>query len=291
VIDTAKAARLCVQQAAGFGELVASGLPVPVPAVALIAVPTTAGTGSEVSGGAVITDVASGRKAGIASPNLRAQYAIVDPLLTHSVPRALTAYTGVDALAQAIAGMIARVRTPIGDAIAMEAIRLIGHSLVRAWRNGDDAAARSAMACGSLMAGLAMNISDCTAEHSLAQAIASVRHAPHGLTIGVVLPHTLERERPHVAGQLERVADALRLDPAGPPGAAAIDWIRDLLADLEFPVLASLGVGEEDLDQLTEFAMRDPFLGQSTVPWTAEEVRAVLRAAVREPPRRRSEAR
>ncbi len=292
VIDTAKAARLCVQQAAGFGELVASGLTVPVPAIPLIAVPTTAGTGSEVSGGAVITDVASGRKAGIASPNLRAQYAIVDPLLTHSVPPALTAYTGVDALAQAIAGMIARVRTPIGDAIAIEAIRLIGHSLVRAWRNGGDAAARSEMACGSLMAGLTMNISDCTAEHSLAQAIASIRHAPHGMTVGIVLPHTLERERPHAAGQLARVADALGLPSAGSPaGAAAIDWIRDLLAELEFPVLASLEVGEEDLDQLTAFAMRDPFLGQSTVPWTAEEVRAALRAAVHEPPRGHSEAR
>jgi alcohol dehydrogenase len=252
-------------------------------------VPTTAGTGSEVSGGSVITDVSTGRKAGIASPNLRAQYAIVDPLLTHSVPPALTSYTGVDALAQAIAGMIARSRTPIGDAIALEAVRLIGHSLVSAWRDGNDAAARSAMACGSLMAGLTMNISDCTAEHSLAQAIASVRHAPHGLTIGIVLPHTLERERPHVAAQLDRVADTLALPaaPDSPAGARAIEWIRALLAELEFPVLASLDVGEGDLDELTELAMRDPFLGQSTVPWTPEEVRAVLRAAVHEPPRRR----
>jgi alcohol dehydrogenase len=282
-IDTAKAARLCVQLGRPFAELAASEYSVPAPKIPLIAVPTTAGTGSEVSGGAVITDAATGRKAGIASPNLRAQYAVVDPLLTHSVPPALTAYTGVDALAQAIAGMIARTRTPIGDAIALEAVRLIGRSLVRAWRDGDDAVARSEMACASLMAGLTMNLSDCTAEHSLAQAIASVRHAPHGLTIGIVLPHTLERERAHVPGQLDRVAAALAL-PAdgGAPGAAAVQWIRELLAELEFPGLASLDIGVDDLDRLTELTMSDFFITQAPVPWTDGEVRAAFGAALDE---------
>jgi choline dehydrogenase len=283
-IDTAKAARLCAQLQRDFAELAASEYVVPAPSIPLVAVPTTAGTGSEVSGGAVITDAASGRKAGIASPLLRAQHAVVDPLLTHSVPPALTAYTGVDALAQAIAGMVARCRTPIGDAIALEAVRLIGRSLVRAWRDGDDAVARSEMACASLMAGLTMNISDCTAEHSLGQAIASVRHAPHGLTVGVVLPHTLERERAHVPGQLDRVAEALGLVADG-SGAAAVQWVRDLLTDLEFPRLASLDVGAGDLDRLTELALGDFFLTQAPVPWTAAEVREAFGAALAEPAR------
>jgi choline dehydrogenase len=286
VIDTAKAARLCVQLGCGFAQALESGPVVPPPDTTLIAVPTTAGTGSEVSGGAVITDVATGRKAGIASPNLRAEYAIVDPCLTYSVPPALTAYTGIDALAQAIAGMIARTRTPIGDAIALEAVRLIGRSLVPAWRDGGDAAARAEMACGSLMAGLTMNISDCTAEHSLGQAIASVRHAPHGLTVGVVLAHTLEREREHVAGQLDRIADVLQLPADGSaPGARTIRWVQGLLGELEFPVLSSLGIDEGDLDQLTDLATQDFFLTQSVVPWSPDEVRAVLRAAIAEPSR------
>ena len=175
----------------------------PAPTLPLIAMPTTAGTGSEVSGGAVITDAASGRKAGIAGANLRAQHALVDPLLTHSVPPAMTAYTGIDALAQAIAGIVAKCATPIGDAIALEAIRLIARSLPGAYADGADAGARCEVACGSLMAGLAMNISDCTAEHSLGQAIGGEFHAPHGLTIGLVLAETLERER-HVVPERAR---------------------------------------------------------------------------------------
>ncbi len=260
--------------------------PYPHPIVPLIAVPTTAGTGSEVSGGAVITDPATGRKAGIAAPALRAQDAVVDPLLTHSVPPDATAQTGIDALAQAIAGMIATVRTPIGDAIALEAIRLIGRSLVPAFRDGSDAAARSDMACGSLMAGLTMNIADCTAEHSLGQAIGGMFHAPHGLTIGVVLVQTLERERRVVPEQLERVADALGVAADGTAdGSRAVRGVRDLLEGMRFPVLRSIGVDESHVDALTDLAVGDPFLTLSPEPWTTEEVRGAFLAALAEEPR------
>ncbi len=156
------------------------------------------------------------------------RYALVDPLLTYSMPPTMTANTGIDALAQAIAAVVAKVRTPIGDAIALEAVRMMTPALVAAYRDGSDAAARSAMSCGSMMAGLAMNISDCTAEHSLGQAIGGVTHVPHGLTIGLVLAETLERERAHVPELLERVADAMgepddgigRRQPGRPGGAA-----------------------------------------------------------------------
>jgi alcohol dehydrogenase len=229
----------------------------------------------------VITDPAETSKSGIAHPNLRAQDALVDPLLTHSVPPALTAYTGIDALAQAIAAMIARVRTPIGDAVALEAIRLAGGSLVPAFRDGTNASARSRMACASLLAGLAMNIADCTAEHSLAQAIGALFHTPHGLTVGVVLAETLERERRHVPGQLERVADALGVpDDGSGDGSRAVSGVRALLDDLEFPLLRSLGVREEHLDALTELALKDYFHSQSPEPWTADEARAVFAAAL-----------
>lgn len=281
VMDTAKAARLCAQLDQRFAAVLASERPVPEPTVPLIAMPTTAGTGSEVSGGAVITDHEQGVKAPIADPRLRAQDALVDPLLTHSMPPATTAYTGIDALAQAIAGVIARSRTPIGDAIGLEAIRLIGGSLVRAYGAGDDDAARAEMACGSLMAGLTMNVSDCAAEHSLGQAISALFDVPHGVTIGVVLAETLDRERHHVPERLERVADALGASEDGSgDGTRAVEAVRDLLAELHFPVLRSIGVGVEHLDRLTDIALADPFIDRAPQPWTRAEVRSAFAAAL-----------
>ncbi|MDQ6816059.1 MAG: iron-containing alcohol dehydrogenase [Actinomycetota bacterium] len=281
VIDTAKAARLCAELGLTLAPFLESARAFSNPDVPLIALPTTAGTGSEVSGGAVITDPAAARKSGIASPTLRPQHALVDPLLTHSMPPAMTAYTGVDALAQAIAGMVARVRTPIGDAIALEAIRLAGRSLVAAYADGGNAEARSEMACASLMAGLTMNVSDCTAEHSLGQAIGGLFDAPHGLTIGLVLAETLEREREHVPWQLERVAYALGAPEDGSrDGSRAIRAVRELLARLEFPVLRSLGVERGDVDTLTSLALEDFFHTQSPRPWSAEEVRSAFEAAL-----------
>ena len=281
VIDTAKAARLCAQLGLTFPEFLDSGREFPLPAVPLVAMPTTAGTGSEVSGGAVVTDERSGIKFGIANPNLRADHALVDPLLTHSVPAGITAFSGLDAIAQAIAGMVAKTRTPIGDAIALEAIRLGGRSLVFVYRDGADAAARSEMACASLLAGLTMNISDCAAEHSLGQAIGSCFEAPHGLTIGLVLAETLERERRFVPGQLERVADALGAPADGSgDGSRAVTAVRELLRELEFPVLGSLGVGEDDLDQLARLAGEDFFITQSPQPWSPAEIRGAFAAAL-----------
>lgn len=281
VIDTAKAARICAQRGWTFAQLLASGPAYVEPAIPLIAVPTTAGTGSEVSGGAVISDPEGGRKAGIANPLLRPQHALVDPVLTWSVPPAMTAYTGIDALAQAIAGMVVRARTPIGDAIALEAIRLAGRALVDAYRDGGDVAARSEMACASMMAGLTMNISDCGAEHSLAQAIGGLFDVPHGLTVGLVLAETLERERAYAPEALERVADALGVPDDGTrDGTRAVAAIRELLDELQFPTLRSIGVREDHLDRLTELALGDVFLTQSPAPWSADEVRGAFAAAL-----------
>ena len=281
VIDTAKAARLCAQLDTTFAGFLADAPGFPVPDVALVAVPTSAGTGSEVSGGSVVSDPVAGRKNGIANANLRAQYALVDPVLTCSMPPTLTANTGIDALAQAIAAIVAKVRTPIGDGIALEAVRMMTPALVAAYRDGSDMAARSGMSCGSMMAGLAMNISDCTAEHSLGQAIGGIRHVPHGLTIGLVLAETLERERAHVAGQLERVADAMgEPDDGSGDGSRAVRAVRRILAELDFPVLGSLGFVPDDLDQLADLALEDYFITMSPVPWTKDEVLTAFASAL-----------
>ncbi len=280
VIDTAKAARLCAQQGTDFRGFLASDRSYPEPVIPLIALPTTAGTGSEVSGGAVIMDPENGTKSGIAHPLLRAQFALVDPVLTYTTPAMTTAFAGVDALAQAIAATIALPRTPIGDGIAFEAIRRISRSLVPAYRNGSDARARSDMACGSMMAGLAMNISDCTAEHSLGQAIGGMFHAAHGLTVGLVLVEVLQREAAHVPEQLDRVADAMQAPPGPADGTRAIQAVQQILNELDFPLMSSLGVQESDVEELTRLAMEDFFITQAPVPWTADEVHTAFRAAL-----------
>jgi choline dehydrogenase len=282
VIDTAKAARLCGQLGMTFGEFLAASPGYPVPEVALVAVPTSAGTGSEVSGGSVVSDPEAGRKNGIANANLRAQVALVDPVLTYSMPPTMTANTGIDALAQAIAAVVARVRTPIGDGVALEAVRMMTPALVAAYRDGRDTDARAAMSCGSMMAGLAMNISDCAAEHSLGQAIGGIRHVPHGLTIGLVLAETLERERAHVPELLERVADAMgEPDDGSGDGSRAVRAVRRILSDLEFPVLSSLQFTEADLDGLADLALADYFITMSPEPWTKDEVVAAFASALR----------
>jgi alcohol dehydrogenase len=280
-IDTAKTARLLAGQGGPYLRFAGGGVPFEAPSIPLVAVPTTAGTGSEVSGGAVVTDEATGRKAGIASPWLRAQHALVDPALTWSLPASATAHSGVDALAQAVAAVVVVARTPIGNAIALEAIRLAGEALPAVVRDGSDRAARSQMACASLMAGLAMNISDCGSEHSIAQAIGGKLHLPHGLTIGLVLAETMDHDRRAVPELFERVADALGEpgDPSG-DGSRAVRAVRRILAEIDFPTLGTVGVSESDLDELADAALGDSFITVSPEPWTRDDVLACYRSAL-----------
>ena len=281
VIDTAKAARLCAQLNNSFREFTAKPPVYPEPKIPLIALPTSSGTGSEVSGGSVISDPEAGRKAGIANGYLRAQIALVDPVLTYSMPPTMTANVGIDALAQAIAGIIAKCSTPIGDAIGYEAVRMMTPALVAAYKDGSDKAARAAMSAGSMMAGLTMNISDCTAEHSLGQAIGGLKHVPHGLTIGLVLVETLEREARVVPEKMERIADAMGVpDDGSKNGSRTVKAVAKILQELNFPVLSSLGFVESDIDNLADLALKDFFITQAPKPWTKEEVVTAYKSAL-----------
>jgi choline dehydrogenase len=280
-MDTAKAARLVATQGGPYLRFAAGGVTYEPPAIPLVTIPTTAGTGSEVSGGCVITDTATDTKAGIAGPNLRAQHALVDPELTYGLPRAPTMYAGIDALAQAIAAIVVKARTPIGNAIALEATRLAGAALPAVIRDGSDRDARGQMACASLLAGLAMNISDCGSEHSIAQAIGGRFHLPHGLTIGLVLAETLEHDRRAVPELLERVADVLgEAEDGSRNGFRSVRAVRRILAEVGFPTLASVGVAEEDLDGLAAAALEDYFITVAPEPWTKDDVVACYRSAL-----------
>ena len=280
-IDTAKAARLVAGQGGPYLRFTTGSVAYDPPTMPLVTIPTTSGTGSEVSGGAVITDLATDRKTGIANPYLRAQHALVDPELTYGLPSAPTMYAGVDALAQAIAAIVVTARTPIGNAIALEATRLAGRALPAVVADGSDRDARGQMACASLMGGLCMNISDCGSEHSIAQAIGGKFHLPHGLTIGLVFAETMNHDRRAVPELFERIADALgEPDDGSGDGSRAVRAVRRILAEIDFPTLGSVGVAEGDLDGLAAGAMEDYFITVSPEPWTKDDVIGCYREAL-----------
>jgi len=280
-LDLSKAARAAHSQGAPFARLLDGDVAVAEPRIPLVTVPTTSGTGSEVSGGAVVVDPASGRKLGVASPLMRAQHALVDPLLTLGLPPEATMQTGMDALAQAIGGVIVRNGNPGSVALGLEACTHIAAGIGPAVADGGDRAARSRLSLGSLLAGLAMNLSDCGADHALGHAIGGRLGLAHGLSVGLVLAETLDVDRAACPAALERVADALG-EPAGGPadGSRAVRAVRRLLRALEFPTCAQAGVGAGDVDALVAIALDDYCLTVSPHAWSAADVRSAYDAAL-----------
>ena len=282
-LDVAKAARIAADQGGAAGDY-ASGERVPgPPRIGLVLCPTTSGTGSEVSGASVLTDTERDRKVGFGHPDMRAQHALVDPELTYGLPPAPTAHSGVDAMAQAIGGCTVTNSSPLSVAFGLEACHHAAHSLREAVADGADTEARRRLSCASLTAGLAMNLSDCAADHALGQALGSVKHLPHGLTIGLVLAETLELTRADCADRLERVADALGEQHDGTAdGSRAVRAVRRVLADVGFPTLREVGVTEEDLPALVSSATGEQSynLDVDCHAWTPAEVEQAFRAAL-----------
>jgi choline dehydrogenase len=280
-LDLAKAARLVAEQGGPLTRFAGGATAVTPPALPLVTIPTTSGTGSEVSGGAVLTDKAAGRKVGLASPNMRAQHALVDPLLTMGLPAAPTAQTGVDALAQAIGGVIVTNANPLSVAAGLEACRYVAAFLAPVVEDGSNLNARRGMSLASLLAGLAMNLSDCAADHALAQALGGHLSLPHGLTVGLVLAETLDVSRAECAPALERVADALGAEADGSSdGSRAVHEVQRLLASISFPTATEAGLRSEHLDALTPIALEEYFMTVDPHRWTADDVRGAYGAAL-----------
>ncbi len=237
---------------AGLGDI--EGNPIP-----LIAVPTTSGTGSEAGGGAVVVDPQKKNKVVIYSPHIAPTVALVDPLMTMTVPPKVTAYTGLDALAQAMGAYVANVTQPAAEALAIYAVELIYENLGRAVARGDDLEARTNMAYGSLISGLAMYSADATGEHFLAETIGGHYGLPHGLTVAMVLPYTLEYNRLAVPQKFIRLAQAMGERTEGltvrEAGRKAVEAVVKLLEDLEIPTLKEVGVREADFEELTDKTM------------------------------------
>lgn len=282
-LDTAKAIRASFGRPPGsFANLLSGAAAVTAAALPLITVPTTSGTGSEVSGGAVMADPQTGRKLGVASPLMRAQIALVDPLLTLALPPAQTIQTGADALAQAIGAVTVTNGSPLSVALGLEACRIIAGALETAVRDGSDRPARAAMSLGSVTAGLAMNLSDCGADHALGHASGAVLHLPHGLAVGLTLAEALDVTRRAVPDRLERVADALGEPPStgAADGSRAVAAVRRLLHAIGFPTARGAGMGEQHIDAMTALALDDYCITVDAHRWTACDVRSVYIAAL-----------
>jgi alcohol dehydrogenase len=234
-----------------------------------------------VSGGSVVVDPEQGRKRGVAHPLMRAQDALVDPLLTLGLPADMTAYTGADALAQAIGAVIVSNSSPMSVAVGLEACRHVAGGLVAAVRDGADLEARTELSLGSLMAGLAMNLSDCGADHALGHSIGSTLGLPHGLTVALVLAETLDVNRPACADRLERVADALgEVDDGSGDGSRAVRAVRRLLAAAGLPTMRESGVEERHIDRLVELSLGDYCLTVNPRSWDERDVRSAYGQAM-----------
>lgn len=247
----------------------------------LICVPTTAGTGSEVTFSSVITDTENHYKMTVKSPYTAPNVALCDPLLTISVPRGTTAATGVDALTHAIEGFTANCAEPIGDAAALYSIELICENLPTAVRCGSDLNARSAMLMGSLLGAISFSHSDVASVHCIAEALGSMYDLPHGVCNAIFLPHVMEYNMPWCMPRYARVARAMgAVFESEEEGAKeAVRRVKALTQEVGLPTFASLAVAEADFDALAEMSVRNGSNPSNPRPMGKEDYLNILRAA------------
>lgn len=270
---------------------------VPGPVVPIIAVPTTAGTGSEVTPVAVLTDPAKQLKVGVSSPYLVPHAAIVDPLLTLGAPPAVVAHAGADALVHAVeAATAVRSRhnltrelpvfvgeNDLSRPLALEAARHLVTHLPQATARPEDLRPREGLALGSLLAGIAFGSAGTHLSHAIQYPVGALTGTAHGLGTGLLLPYVLEAILPDATDRLAAIGTALEVRASSQVALAhgAIATIREVMRAIGIPqTLADIGVREADLSRITEMACGVTRLaGNSPVPADAELVGAIVRSA------------
>ena len=243
----------------------------------VVAVPTTAGTGSEVGRAGVITDAASHTKKIIFHPRMMPVITLCDPALTVGLPAHLTAATGMDALSHCLEAYCAPGFHPLADGIAVEGVRLVKQSLPTATRNGGDLAARSDMMAAALMGATAFQ-KGLGGMHALAHPIGAVFDTHHGLTNAVLMPYVLTFNRAAIEGRIARLADYLDLD-GGFDGFVA--WVLALRAQLGIAhTLAQIGVDPARADLIATMAVDDPSAGGNPIKLDVAATRRIFDAAM-----------
>lgn len=277
-----------------YGEL-----RVPGPVLPVVALPTTAGTGSEVTPVAVLTDPQRVSKVGISSPYLIPHTAVCDPELTIGCPPALTASAGADALSHVVEAFTA-VRRPLTaelatervfvgkneltDSYALLGIRLIAASLPSAWSNPEDMGARAAMMLGATAGGFALGSAGTAAAHALQYPVGAITHTPHGVGVGALLPYVMEFNRPARIPELAELAVAMGAPSDAPLedlADQAIDRVADLLASVGIPTsLAELGLPSDRLRWTAEQAWgAERLVANNPRPLDVDTLERIVRAA------------
>jgi alcohol dehydrogenase len=243
----------------------------------IVAVPTTAGTGSEVGRAGVITDEASHTKKVIFHPMMMPKVTISDPELTVGMPPAITAGTGMDALAHCLEAYCGPFYHPLADGIAVEGIRLVKENLPRAYAMGSDLEARSHMMSAAAMGATAFQKA-LGAIHSLSHPVGSLYDTHHGMTNAVFMPYVLVFNRSAIEPKIERLGAYLGLRPGF---RSFLDWVLELRRTLDVPhTLAGLGVDDAKIDIMSEMAPKDPTAGGNPIPIDATSCRRLYEAAM-----------
>ncbi len=252
-IDTAKAISVMVtnpgsiEEYKGLGKVTKAGAP-------LIAIPTTGGTGSEVTQFTIITDTKTDVKMLIGSPFIIPLVAIVDPLLTLSCPRGLTAAVGIDALTHAIEAYVSVKAQLMSDIFSLSAIELISGNLRQAWENGNHVEAREKTMLGALQAGIAFSNSSVALVHGMSRPIGAYFHVAHGASnaaiLGAVTEYSLIGNPPRYAHIAEAMGESIRGLTDLEAAQLASKAIKELIKDIQIPSLKELGVDKEKLNQL-----------------------------------------
>jgi alcohol dehydrogenase class IV len=269
-------------------EVIGRGQALAKHSMPFIAIPTTAGTGSEVTRNAVLASPAHRAKVSLRSPHMLAKVAIVDPELTFDLPPSVTASTGLDALTQLIEPYVCSRANPMVDALCVEGIRRAARSLRVVFEDGRNAAAREDMALASLFGGLALANAGLGAVHGFAGPIGGMFPAPHGAVCAVLLPHVMEtnlralQKRQPADQSLRRYTEIAQLLTGNKDASAldGIEWVRKLVADLKIPPLRIYGITTSNTGELIERAKIASSMKANPITLTDEELTNVLERAI-----------
>jgi alcohol dehydrogenase class IV len=291
-LDTAKAIAAMLANDGDlldYLEVIGRGKPLTKPAAPLIAIPTTAGTGSEVTRNAVLSSPGHGLKVSLRSPLMLAKIALVDPEFTYDLPPAITARTGLDALTQLIEPFVSSRANPMTDGLCVEGLVRATRSLRIAFHDGQNKSAREDMALASLFGGLALANSGLGAVHGFAGPIGGMfSNAPHGAICAALLPPAMRanihalRLRDSQNQALKRYDQIARICTGDPHATAdaGVEWVHRLVDELQIPRLETYGIKSEHVDELVRKAAQASSMKANPITLTPEELAETLRQSL-----------
>jgi alcohol dehydrogenase class IV len=269
-------------------EVIGAGQTLNAPGAPFIAVPTTAGTGTEVTRNAVLASPAHRVKVSLRSPLLLARLAVVDPELTYDLPPAITARTGLDALTQLIEPYVCNRANPLTDGYCREGMARVARSLRRAYHEGRNIEARTDMSLASLLGGLSLANAGLGVVHGFAAPVGGMFPAPHGAVCAALLPHGMDvniralRTRAASSENLRRYETVARI-LTGKEDASVeegVEWVSELSRELEIPPLRAYGITPDDIPVLAEKASQASSMKANPIVLTVDELREVLTRAL-----------